>query len=296
MPLNGIDIASYQKDMNVSGVDADFVIIKITQGDYYVNPNFDRQFKEAEKAGKLIGAYHYSNGVTPAKTEVDFLLKAIKPYIGKLIICLDWETNGLTKKSGKNPIFGTKDQVNYVREFAYLLHSEIGVWPFVYMSASVTRSSNWDSVAQVCPLWVAQYANDKLTGYQVKPYRDTKGTGAWKEVKIHQYSPSGTIKGYEQTDKHKLDMDIAYLTRDEWLSFAKGSKKVSKPVTPDVIKRVFDNEFGTGASRKAKLEASGYDYEQVRSKINEISKSVSQISAIKKESGDYWSIILNQVK
>ena len=294
--LNGIDIASYQKDMDVSKVDADFVIIKITQGDYYVNPNFDRHFKEAEKSGKLIGAYHYSNGIKPVSTEVDFLLKNIRPYLGKLIICLDWESNGITKKSGCNPIFNSKEAVSYVREFVYDFHSKTGIWPFVYMSASVTRNADWSSVASVCPLWVAQYANDKVTGYQSKPYRDSKGTGAWTSPKIHQYSPSGSIGGYEQSAKHKLDMDIAYMTKKEWLDYAKGNTTPAKPVTPDLIKRVFDNEFGTGAVRKSKLESAGYNYEEVRNKINEISKYVNQLNAIKKESADYWSIVINQVR
>lgn len=293
--LNGIDIASYQKDMDVSKVDADFVIIKITQGDYYINPNFDRQFKEAIKAGKLVGAYHYSNGVKPVSTEVDFLIKNLKPYIGKVIVCLDWESNGITKKAGLNPVFNSKESVGYVREFVYDFHSKTGVWPFIYMSASVTRAHDWSTVASVCPLWVAQYSNDKLTGYQPKPYRDTKGTGAWKDAKIHQYSPSGTISGYEQSVKHKLDMDIAYLTKKEWEDYAKGNTKPAKPITPDLIKKVFSNEYGTGAVRKSKLEAAGYNYEDVRSKINELSKNISQLSAIKKESGDYWSIVLDHV-
>ena len=298
MSLKGIDIASYQKSMDISKVDADFVIIKLTQGDYYVNPDFNRQYNEARSSGKLIGLYHYSNGVKPVSTEVDFLIKAAKPYLGTAIVCLDWETNGATKKSGLNPVFNTFDEPDYVYDFVRQFHEKTGIWPVIYMSASVTRRRDWSKVAKNCPLWVAQYKNDSLTGYQENPWRDNKGTGAWREIAIHQYSPSGTIKGYEQTQTHKLDMDIAYITSSEWAAYATGNgakQKQYKKTTPEVVRDVLANKYGKNDERKAKLDNEGYDYVDVQRKINQILQYASDLQNTKKLAGEYWDLVLSRV-
>lgn len=298
MSLKGIDIASYQKSMDISKVDADFVIIKLTQGDYYVNPDFNRQYNEARSSGKLIGLYHYSNGVKPVSTEVDFLVKAAKPYLGTAIVCLDWETNGATKKSGLNLVFNTFDEPDYVYDFARQFHEKTGIWPVIYMSTSVTRRRDWGKVAKNCPLWVAQYKNDSLTGYQENPWRDNKGTGAWREIAIHQYSPSGTIKGYEQTQTHKLDMDIAYITSSEWAAYATGNgakQKQYKKTTPEVVRDVLANKYGKNDERKAKLDNEGYDYVDVQRKTNQILQYASDLQNTKKLAGEYWDLVLSRV-
>ena len=54
MTLNGIDISSWQSNINVGkeGVSADFVIIKATGGTGYINPDCDRAFQQAISSGK----------------------------------------------------------------------------------------------------------------------------------------------------------------------------------------------------------------------------------------------------
>lgn len=292
MSMNGIDIASHQKGMDITKVDADFVIIKITQGNYYVNPYAENWVSQAVKVNKPFGLYHYSNGEDPS-VEVDFLYDNARKYFGKAIICLDWESNGITKKTGYNPVFGRKDEVDYVYNFVTRFHDRTGIWPFIYMSASVTRRRDWSKVSKNCPLWVAQYANDNLTGYQSKPYKDNKGLGSWKSEAIRQYSPSGTIKGFEQTAKHKLDMDICYITINEWDKYAKGdgSTKIYKPVTPEVVFNVFKGTYGSGSTRRNKLEESGYNPDEVQKKVNEVTKKAGQLKALKEECGEYWEIV-----
>ena len=46
MGLNGIDIASYQKTLVPSQMTStDFIIIKATQGNSYLNPTFKTQYQ-----------------------------------------------------------------------------------------------------------------------------------------------------------------------------------------------------------------------------------------------------------
>ena len=292
--MNGIDIASHQKGIDILNIDADFVIVKATQGDYYINPLMDLWLKQAEKAGKCIGIYHYSNGVDP-RIEAEFFYNAVKQYVSKAIMFLDWESNGRTKKTGYNPVCGRADEVEWTYQFLTHFHSKSGVYPGIYMSASVTRRRDWSKVAAISPLWVAQYANDNITDYQSNPYKDNKGLGAWKNEIIRQYSPSGSIKGFEQTEKHKLDMDLSYIDKAEWTKIAKGgaSTKTYKAVTPKLIDDIYSGKYGKGTERQEKLEKEGYNYKEVQEKVNFVSKKISVYQALKKESGEYWDTVKN---
>ena len=78
MALNGIDIASYQSTLVPSQMKTtDFIIIKSTQGNSYTNPTFKTQYQQAKAAGKLLGIYHYINGVGADK-EAQFFVNAVK--------------------------------------------------------------------------------------------------------------------------------------------------------------------------------------------------------------------------
>ena len=77
MALNGIDIASHQAGMNPAQVDADFVIVKSTQGTSYTNPYYKQHYQQAKSAGKLLGLYHYVAG-TGAKAEAKFFVDSAK--------------------------------------------------------------------------------------------------------------------------------------------------------------------------------------------------------------------------
>lgn len=243
MALHGVDIASYQKDMDCSKVKADFIIIKATQGNTYVNPNCNRQYAQAKSAGKLLGLYHYATGIGP-EIEADFFINNIKNYVKEAILCLDWEHN---EKGGKNPVFNTAGEVDYVYRFMQRVHEKTGVYPLLYMSASVTRRRDWSKVAQICELWDAQYASStKITDYQENPWRDKKGLGAWKEPPaIHQYSSCGSIDGYRQTSPGKLDMDIAYISKQDWMTLAKGNyvKPVNKSYSVGQVYTLQNNMY-----------------------------------------------------
>ena len=58
MALNGIDISSWQSGINLTVVQCDFVVIKATEGTNYVNPDYDRAYRQAKAAGKCLGIYH----------------------------------------------------------------------------------------------------------------------------------------------------------------------------------------------------------------------------------------------
>lgn len=219
--MHGIDISSHQTGINLSKVPCDFVIIKATQGTSYINPDLQRAYKQALTNCKCIGLYHYASqggSNAEAKHFIDTVNKL--GAVGRSILVLDWE-------QGDNHNWGN---IPYAKGFLDYILARTGVTPFIYMSKiQGCRSFDWSSVAPVYPLWRAQYKNYTKTGYQTNPWTDKKGDGAWVEgPKIFQYSSVGSLPGYS----HNLDLDISYMSPDEWVEWTTPYKKgaYSKPV------------------------------------------------------------------
>ena len=212
MPMNGIDVSHYQDGINLAKIQADFVIMKATEGTSYVDPCCDSHYQEAKRVGKLLGVYHFARGTGSGKEEADFFLKNVKGYIGEAILVLDFE---YTNKPSSKDVAWAKTWLDRVYE-------KTGTRPLIYMSHSVTRYANWASVAKDYGLWVARYAsNNIVNGYQDDPWLGNEGTGAFSTVAIHQYTSTGRLSGWNGN----LDLDIAYMTKDAWKKYAKSSQE-----------------------------------------------------------------------
>ena len=236
--LNGVDIASYQSGINPAKLTTtDFVIVKFTQGTTYLNPYADRQYSMAKAAGKLLGAYHYAEGKS-ATAEAQYFVNHLGNRVGECILALDWEGN-------QNSVFGTGKDVAWCKEFLDEVYRLTGVRPLIYMSKSVCCKYNWSSVAKNYPLWCAQYKSNSTTDYQSSPWTDNNGFGAWERDTIRQYSSHGRIAGYDAN----IDLDLAYMTTDQWRAMA-GGKPQESPI--DVALSIAESYVGTheGANNK----------------------------------------------
>lgn len=210
--MNGIDISNHNAGINTKTIPGDFVIVKATQGLSYVNPDFERAIKQAQ-GSKLLGIYHYigGQGVTG---EMENFIKHWKAYKGQAIACLDWE-------GYQNSAWGN---VEYLRQCVDYFIKKTGVVPFVYASLSTFPHAVCDKYG--CPKWIAQYANDKETGYQETPWNQGKYACA-----IRQYTSNGKLSSWNG----RLDLNKAYITREEWMKYCgTGASAPSKPSEPSV--------------------------------------------------------------
>lgn len=198
MALNGIDIASYQAGLDLAAVPCDFVIVKATQGTSYVNPYCSGWVESALALGKCVGIYHYIAGGNPI-SEAEYFYRNCSTWNGLVVWCLDWE-------SGGNSAWGCTD---YLERCAQRLAELTGRPPIIYASASAYP---WDVArANNCGAWVAQYANDKPTGYQSSPWNEGVYSCA-----IRQYTSAGTLPGWGG----RLDLDKFYGDRAAWDAYA----------------------------------------------------------------------------
>ena len=124
--LNGIDVSSHQKNMNVSTYPCDFVICKATEGTGYVNPFCDIHYQQAKNSGKLLGVYHFARpdtGNSP-EAEADYFLRNITGYIGEAILALDLECAGWQKYS------------EWSKKWLDRVYEKTGVRPLFYSSGN----------------------------------------------------------------------------------------------------------------------------------------------------------------
>ena len=210
MSMNGIDVSSWQAGIDLGKVPADFVIVKTTQGDWYVSPNADQQYQSAKRAGRLLGIYHYIDGRGGAAGEADFFIKNCKNYLHEALIAVDWEAEG-------NGQWGNEA---YLEEVVRLIKLKTGVTPLIYSMQS--RYSQVKAVAdrQNAGLWIAQYGSMDPTGYQSHPWNEGSYACA-----IRQYSSNGRLPGYGGA----LDLNIAYMDRNAWKRYANPSGKAPAP-------------------------------------------------------------------
>ena len=258
MALNGIDIASYQAGLDFSKIPCDFAIIKATQGTGYTNPDCVRAVEQAMSLGKGVGVYHYISGGN-AVAEANFFIDSILNWIGKVMICLDWELD-------QNSAWGNE---SYLEQVINHVIERTGVPPMIYAPAS-----RYNQVAEVakrhnCGLWIAQYADMNPTGYQNTPWNEGAYTCA-----IRQYSGSGRLNGWNGD----LDLDKFYGSLDDFKKYyGSSSSAPSKPSTSgpfgttlQLATWTMEGLYGNGADRKKNL---GSRYDEVQNFINHIASA-----------------------
>lgn len=205
MALYGVDISKWQA-VGAGDNGKNFVICKATEGSSYVDPSCDKHYQRAKAQGKLRGSYHFARpdlngGVAGARAEADWYVKNIQGYIRDGIMVLDWEKNVW--------------DVAWAEAWLQRVHELTGIWPLIYMSASVVSSYNWSSVAKHSGLWIAGYPskynvkNPPTPSVNNMPYK----LGAWSFWAIWQYSSSAGT----------LDRDIANMDAIAWAKYAGAS-------------------------------------------------------------------------
>ena len=214
MAMNGIDISTYQRNVDFKKLKAagvNFVILRAGYGDVLSYPNqkddmFESHYKNAKAAGLHVGAYWYMYATTVdrAKREAKGFLQVIKGKQFDMPVYLDLE-----ERSQFNT--GKTNCSNMVKAFCDILENA-GYWSGLYISRSPLQDYISTEVANRYSLWVAEYASKC----------NYNGT-----VDIWQYTSSARYNGYSGN----LDGDICYRDYPTLIKNA-GKNGYTKPVTP----------------------------------------------------------------
>jgi lysozyme len=207
--MHGIDVSHWQTGLDLADTDAQFVIIKATEGTTYTDPECDAFYQRAKALGLPRGVYHFYRGGGAA--EAEFFLRNVDGYIGDALLALDFEDH-------------TSD-VAGARAFLQQVYATTGVRPVIYMPASVLAANDWSSVvAGDFGLWLARWASQPgdvspWTTLALWQHTDAYPTGGMAVDGDFFYGDTKAWAAYAQGDRKE---DTVTRTRDEAVTWAKG--------------------------------------------------------------------------
>lgn len=158
--IHGIDVSYYQgkinwqkvKSMKDDDVSIRFAFIKATEGVLLVDPYFQRNWREAPKAGIICGAYHFFRPKRDGKTQAKFFLQVVNVEKGDLPPVVDIETlDGVSPLKMRAEL---SDFLNYVE-------MKTKVRPIIYTGLKFYEDYLADNFDEY-PLWIAHYYQPKL--------------------------------------------------------------------------------------------------------------------------------------
>lgn len=225
--LLGVDVSSHQPGIDFNPLTADFAIIKITGGDWYTNPEGNKQYVSARAAGTRRGVYHFAaegKAFNP-DAEASFFLTNARQYLdGNTLIALDYEVQGGSDAAG-------------CLRWLQLVERSTGLKPWIYLNQYTAALPVWDSViANGNPLWVAQYDTNTSPTYG---YNTLGGVFApdvrapftrWTKPVAWQFSRTARITGWAGD----LDANVFYGGDSAWLTYCRpGGTGGTSPILED---------------------------------------------------------------
>jgi GH25 family lysozyme M1 (1,4-beta-N-acetylmuramidase) len=193
--LNGVDVSSFQHPSNaainwasVAGAGYQFVAIKATEGNYYVNPYYANDAAAAAAAGMFVAAYHFANPPdSTGAAQADYAVQNAGNYkVGgqylPLALDLEYDPYSTDWCYGLSPA----QMVSWISDFVTEAKTLTGAAPIIY------TPRNW---WELCTGSSTAFGNDVLW---VPAYSaGTPGAlpDGWNSWTIWQYTSSGTVAG-----------------------------------------------------------------------------------------------------
>lgn len=213
--LKGIDISAWQKDMDISKIVADFIIVKATEGNGYINTYYEKQLQQAIDLGKKVGIYHFArNSKNSVDSEIDYFLKYALKYKGVAIPILDWEDTDTSN-------------VTWAKQWLDKVSEAFNCKAWIYMSSiSSENRHNWSEVANAgYPLWVAQYKDYGIDyNYDMSNAGNKPNVKHWSNYIMWQWTSVGKLDGYSGN----LDCNVFYGDISDWNNLL-GNKEENTP-------------------------------------------------------------------
>jgi lysozyme len=180
----GIDVSEFQNTIDwtqVPSAGVKFAYIRATDGTTIQDSQFAQNWKGAEKAGILVGPYHYLTTTSPVDTQITNFVSTVKTVdAGNLPPVIDVEDPNQFAK------YTVPQRIAMIQQMLDGVQQKLGVKPMLYMSSNfaseeLNNTSQFDSYK----LWVAEYTTN--------PQPDVPQP--WKNWDFWQHTDSGIVPG-----------------------------------------------------------------------------------------------------
>ena len=257
MTIKGIDVSTWQgsidfKRVKQSGIN--FVIIRAGYGSTLSQKDkwFETNYARAKAAGLHVGAYWYSyaGSAGEAREEARVCKQVLSGKQFDYPIYFDLEEKSQLAR-------GRAFCDSLIRAFCNEMEAG-GYFAGFYTSLSAAVNNVSADVRNRYAFWVAQW-NSRCT-YQGQ-------YGLW------QYSSSGSVPGIAG----RCDMDLAYvdypsiIRKGGFNGYGKGTSSAPARKSVDTLAHeVIAGAWGNGEDRVNRLTKTGYDYDAVQARVNEL--------------------------
>lgn len=252
-----IDVSSYQGVINWLKVKASGVqgaILKVIRKDLNPDKQFENNWKGCQEAGlPIVGVYNYiyANTVAKARAAAQAVIKVLAGrdamvYLDVEDICME----GLGR-----------ELINIINAYAEVITGaglKLGVYTGQYFYNTYIKPYGGVNY----PLWIARYGLNNGVADQ-KYYPNINGMIGW------QYTSNGTVAGISG----RVDISLWY---EEIASGNAEGKPSANKTVDELAREVLDGIWKDNPERKQRLIASGYNYDAVQAKVNEICKAAAQ--------------------
>ena len=198
LSYKGIDVSSYQGDIDWASVAADgvdFAIIRTTLRGYGTgrlveDETFEDNIQGAMAAGIHVGAYVFSQAINEEEVieEAQSAIDKLSPYVTGVPIVIDVER--ISGGDGRMDDLTPAERTDLILKFCEVV-SNAGYKPYIYYNTEM--SILYVDIARLegIPKWYASYSSDFFYPY---------------DIDILQYSATGRVAGISGD----VDMDICF--------------------------------------------------------------------------------------
>jgi lysozyme len=236
----GIDVSYWNAGIDwpkVRAAGQRFTFIKASEGDGYLDPTFDDNWRGAKPAGLLRGAYHFFRANVDAKKQANKFIDYVRSMNddGELPPVLDLETHdGQTRDK---VISRAKTWLELV-ETAFQRKAIIYSGQYFLQDYFSEAGGGPPAWAKDHPLWLAQYPNQYVPGMQPGLPR------GWFKWTFWQYSEKGRVNGINAN----VDMNVFNGSLEDLYQFA-GIQVNKEAPTPQKHTVIAGDSFETIANK-----------------------------------------------
>lgn len=263
----GVDISSLNGDIDISKIKQagyEFVMIRCGFGEntsYQDDSQFENNVKKCEAIGMPWGAYFYSYAlnVADAENEAQHVIRLLKGKKPTLPIAFDMEDADGYKRNHGMPSNNTL--INICKTFLYRI-KQAGYYPSLYASLSwLNNQLNDKALLTNYDIWVAQW--NSVCNY-------SGSYGMWQYGGETNFLESNSIPGVGVVDKDKCYKDYPSIIKSGgYNNWPKSNSKKNLSIEALAF-QVLNGQWGEGDQRKRLITESGYDYNKIQARVNEI--------------------------
>lgn len=200
--IRGVDVSSYQGniDWDILSENIDFAYIKATEGSSFVDPEFEKNFENAQKTEIRIGAYHFFSFDSGGDTQADNFIKNVPKTDNMLPPAVDVEFYA-------DKEFAPPEREDVQREltvFIDRLTQYYGISPVIYSTRRAYDRYISGSYKN-CDIWIRDIFTEPVLS-------DRERWVFW------QYSEKGIMQCYDGEERF-IDMNVFYGTEEQFRNY-----------------------------------------------------------------------------